>query len=76
LVHSRKAATFSPCPDGGINQTHVNNQESMILPIADSFLVEASTSLQGVAALYIGIFSSLKLALDTSLSKEESEKVV
>jgi hypothetical protein len=48
----------------------------MILPIADSFLVEASTSLQGVAALYIGIFSSLKLALDTSLSKEESEKVV
>lgn len=28
----------------------------MIPPTADSLLVEASTSLQGIAVLYIGIF--------------------
>ena len=74
LVHNSKTPSFSPCPDGGTNQSQLNNQKSMILPIADPLLVEASASLQGLAALSIGIFSSHAKASSRYLTVKKGEK--
>jgi hypothetical protein len=46
----------------------------MILPIADPLLVEASASLQGLAALSIGIFSSHAKASSRYLTVKRGEK--
>ena len=75
LVHNSKTPSFSPCPDGGTNQSQLNNQKSMILPIADPLLVvESSASLQGLAALSIGIFSSHAKASSRYLTVKKGEK--
>ena len=74
LVHNSKTPSFSPCPEWATNQSQLNNQKSMILPIADPLLVEASASLQGLAALSIGIFSSHAKASSRYLTVKKGEK--